>query len=133
MLDFSFILNDWAWLILRVVFGVIFVAHGKGKLFGGLSGIAQFFASVGLKPAKLLAIVVAVVEFFGGILVILGLFTQVAAFFIGIVMIVAMLKVTIKKGFIGGYEFDLILFACALALFLLGGGNFSLDQRFFSR
>ena len=133
MFDLPLVFNDWVWLILRVVFGLIFVAHGKRKLFGGLANTAQFFASIGLKPAKLLAIVVSFVEFFGGILVIIGLFTQVAAALIGVVMIVAILKVKLKKGLVDGYEFDLILLACALALFVLGGGNFSLDQRFFSR
>ncbi|MDO8435394.1 MAG: DoxX family protein [bacterium] len=133
MFDLPLIFNDWAWLILRVVFGIVFVAHGKRKLFGGLPSTAQFFASIGLKPAKFWAIIVGLTEFFGGILVILGLFTQWAALLLGVVMLVAMLKVKLKKGFIDGYEFDLLLLACAIALFVLGGGKVSLDQQLFSR
>lgn len=133
MIDIPLVFNDWAWFILRVVFGLIFVAHGRRKLFGGLAQTAQFFTSIGLKPGKFWAGLVACVEFFGGALIILGLFTQWVAILLGVIMIVAMFKVKLKKGFIDGYEFDLILFACALALFTLGGGNFSLDQSFFSR
>lgn len=116
--------------ILRIAVGVIFIAHGYPKLFKNFSGTAQFFESVGLKPSKYLAIIVGVSEFFGGIALILGFFTQIAALLIAFVMLVAMIyvkKIKFKKGLVDGYEFDLILFAAALALLFLGPGAFAID------
>ncbi|MBI5045632.1 MAG: DoxX family protein [Candidatus Niyogibacteria bacterium] len=116
--------------ILRLVLGLVFVAHGYPKLFKNFSETAGFFGMLGLRPAKFWVLVVGVVEFFGGILLLLGLFTQAAAALIAIDMIVAMLLVSRKKGFVGGYEFDLALLAMALSLLVLGSGTFAFDVMF---
>lgn len=116
--------------ILRVALGVIFIAHGYPKLFKNFSGTAQFFESIGLKPAKYLTIIVGISEFFGGIALILGFLTQIAAILIAITMFVAIVyvkKIKFKKGLVDGYELDLILFASALALIFLGPGAFAID------
>lgn len=116
--------------ILRIAVGVIFVAHGYPKLFKNFGSTVQFFESIKLKPSKYLAVIVGVSEFFSGIALILGFFTQIAALLIAIIMLVAMVyvkKIKFKKGLVDGYEFDLILFAAALSLVFLGPGAFAID------
>ena len=123
LLDYS----NFAPLILRVVLGLVFVAHGYPKLFTGFSQTAGWFDSVGIKPGKFWAFVVGAVEFFGGIALVLGFATQLAALLIAINMVVAMAKVKFKMGFVNGYELDLILLAAALSLTLTGAGAFAID------
>lgn len=117
-------------LILRLAVGIIFIFHGYPKLFKNFSGTTQFFESVNIKPAKLFTAVVGLTEFFGGVALILGFFTQVAALLIATIMLVAMVyvkKIKFKKELVDGYELDLILFAAALALLFLGPGAFAID------
>lgn len=116
-------------VFLRIGLAVVFVAHGYPKLFKkeNFLGTAQFFESINIKPGKFWVLVVGVVEFFGGILLLAGLFTQLAALLLAVNMLVAILKVKRQKGFANGYEFDLILLLSALALVVLGAGAFSLD------
>lgn len=125
-----FYLSELAPLILRLVLGAVFIAHGYPKLFKDFYGTAAFFESVGLKPAKFWVLVVGSVEFFGGILLILGLFTQAVALLIVINMLGAIWKVKFKQGFVNGYEFDLALLAMAATLFFLGAGAYSIDFPF---
>jgi len=116
--------------ILRVVLGIIFIVHGYPKLFKAYSQTVQFFESISIKPAKFWVFVVGAVEFFGGIALIVGFLTQIAAALIAINMLVATIyvkKIKFKKGLVDGYEFDLILLAAALALLFLGPGAFSID------
>ena len=116
-------------VFLRIGLAVIFIAHGYPKLFkkDNFLGTAQFFESVNIKPGKFWVIFVGVTEFFGGILLFAGLFTQLVALFLVVDMLVAILKVNLKKGLVRGYEFELILLLSALALVVLGAGAFSLD------
>ncbi|MEK7647077.1 MAG: DoxX family protein [Patescibacteria group bacterium] len=125
-----FALQALAPFVLRLVLGTVFIVHGYPKLFKNFSETAGFFGMLGLKPAKFWVLVVGITEFFGGWLLIVGLFTQVAAALIAIDMIVAILLVTRKKGFAGGYEFDLALLAMALSLLVLGPGAFAFDVMF---
>ena len=120
----------YAPLILRLVLGTIFIIHGYPKLFKEFSKTAEWFGSIGLKPGKLWVFVVGVVEFFGGILLLVGFLTQVAAILIAINMIGAMVFVKFKQGLVGGYEFDLVLLAMALALLFLGAGFYAFDYPF---
>ncbi|QYJ17111.1 Putative oxidoreductase MhqP [Rubrobacter xylanophilus DSM 9941] len=129
---------DLALLVLRLVLGVIFVAHGAQKLFGsfggpGLKGTAGFFEQLGIRPSYPMAVVVGAVEFFGGILAALGFLTPVAAVGLILVMLGAILTVHLRNGFFnqnGGYEFNLTLIGVALALLLAGAGSYSLDAAF---
>ncbi len=117
-------------LILRLALGVIFVAHGYPKLFKNFSGTVQFFESINIKPAKFFAVLTGVSEFFGGLALILGIFTQIAALLIAAVMVVATIyvkKIKFKKGLVDGYELDLILLAAALSILFLGPGALSID------
>lgn len=116
-------------LFLRVGLAVIFIAHGYPKLFKkeNFLGTSQFFESINIKPGKFWVLIVGIVEFFGGILLFAGLFTQLVALLLAIDMLVAILKVNLKKGLVHGYEFELILLLSALALVVWGAGAFSLD------
>ena len=121
-------LQPLALLVMRLALGAVMLAHGYHKVFGGLQHHAQFVASLGL-PAWT-AYLSSFTEFFGGLLVLLGLFTRVAAFAICINMSVAILKVHLHKGLIGpgGYEFPLALAALAFALIFLGAGPIAFDH-----
>ena len=70
--------------VLRLALGAVFIAHGGQKLFGlwgggGLSGTAAYFAQLGLEPAFPLAVIAGCIEFFGGLLLVAGAFTFMAA------------------------------------------------------
>lgn len=123
----------WATVPLRITLGLIFMAHGSQKLFGwfggyGLSGTAGFFEQMGLTPGIFWATLAGCGEFFGGLLVILGLLTRFGALNIAIVMLVAILKVHWPSFFApAGIEYPMALLGSALALMIAGGGKFSID------
>ena len=122
-------------LVLRVPVGIIFAAHGAQKLFGwfggyGLDGTGQFFASVGLNPGYLMALLAGLVEFLGGLVLVAGLLVRPAAAALAGAMLIAVFAVHWSKGFFasnGGYEYALALFAASLALVFSGGGRWSAD------
>jgi putative oxidoreductase len=126
----------WAPTAIRLVLGVIFIAHGAQKLFGafggpGMAGTVGFFATIGIKPALLWAWVVALAEFFGGLAVLLGLLTGVASAVFIVNMLVAIALVHWKNGFFNGdkgFEFNLSLIVMALSLIFSGPGRLSLDR-----
>lgn len=123
-------------LALRIPVGIVFAAHGAQKLFGwfggyGLEGTGQFFASVGLNPGYLLALLAGLAEFFGGLALVAGLLVRPAAAALAFAMLIAIFAVHWGKGFFaasGGYEFALALFAASLSLLFSGGGRFSVDR-----
>jgi putative oxidoreductase len=124
-------LQGWGLTILRVVVGIIFLAHGYQKLFKfGFHGVAEMFGHLGIPLPALFAVVVTLVEFVGGILLIIGFATRIAAALIAIDMVVAIFAVHLKRGFFnpGGFEYPLILLAATLCLVLAGGGAFSLKR-----
>lgn len=102
------------------------IGHGYPKVTG-ISHVVGMVTGMGL-PGWL-AYVLAAVEFLGGILIIVGLFTRCAAFAFMIDMSVAIWKVHWKNGFLhsGGYEFPLTLAAVAFALIFFGAGPIALD------
>jgi putative oxidoreductase len=121
-------LQPLALLVLRLVLGAIMTVHGYSKVFGGLSHHAQFVASLGI-PAWL-AYVSAAAEFLGGIGVIVGLLTRLAALGIVIDLSVAIGKVHWKNGFTGNgnYQFPLALAAMAVVLIFFGAGPIAMDS-----
>lgn len=128
--------NDWAPLALRLVLGLVMAGHGSQKLFGwfggyGLQATAGFFAeSLGLKPGIFWAFLAAGGEFFGGLLLIVGLATRLAAVNTAVIMIVAIITVHPSAFFLPtGMEFALSLLAMAIALTFTGGGALSADAR----
>ena len=111
-------------LLLRVVVGMVFVAHGWQK-FQNISGVGSFFASQGFPMPQLLAYLVAFVEFAGGIAVILGAFTWLAGMLLAFIMIVAIFAVKGLDKFVGGYEFELVLLGASLAIAKIHPGKYS--------
>lgn len=121
---------DVALLLLRLVLGVVFIVHGGQKLFVfGHGGIVGMFGHMGIPMPAVSAWVVPVVEFFGGIAVLIGAFTWVAAALLAIDMLGAMAFVHLKNGFFNpnGFEFPLTVFTVALALAIAGAGGWSVD------
>lgn len=118
-------------LALRMALGIIMVVHGYPKLTEGVSGLMGRVESWGW-PGWL-AYMTMITEFFGGMLLMAGLVTRLAAVFVLINMQVAMWKVHVPQGFLlpGGYEFTLMLSAAAFALIFLGPGKISLDYLIF--
>ncbi len=122
-------------LILRLVLGLSFMGHGSQKLFGlfgggGMTGTTGMMAHMGLRAPQFWAVVVALSEFGGGLLIVLGLLDPLGPLAIIGVMLVAILRVHGPKGFWnskGGFEFNLINIAAALTLALTGYGAYSLD------
>ena len=121
---------DFAPLILRVVLGLAFMAHGYPKLFTSFAGTTAFFESIGLRPAKFWVLWIGILEFVGGIFLILGLFVQPLAILFMIDMFFAILLVGRKKGFVGGWEFEATLFLIAFSLLIMGAGIFAIDYPF---
>jgi len=127
--------------ILRLVLGVVFLAHGLPKLlpvFGGSPAeTAAMFEASGLQPALLLVLFVGVIELFGGAAIILGVWTRFAAILLAINMGVAIWKIHLPHGFflnlslepgVGhGYEFAMVLLGGLVCLLLNGPGAVSID------
>jgi putative oxidoreductase len=118
-------------LVLRVVVGAIFAAHGAQKIFEfTIPGTIGSFAGMGVPFAEIAAPVVAFLELVGGILLILGFLTRPVGILLAIDMAVALLLVHLPAGLWvseGGYEFVAVLGVSALALALTGAGRFSID------
>jgi putative oxidoreductase len=123
-------------LILRIVVGALFIGHGAQKLFGiwgghGLEGTARFFEGIGLRPGRFHATAAGFNEFAGGALLLLGLFTPLAAVLLIATMTAAVVTVHGPKGpwsSDGGYEYNLVLAAVAFAVTAIGPGTLSLDN-----
>ena len=133
--------GDWVITIVRIVLGVVFFAHGAQKALGwfggaGLQSTVRVFREQLRIPAPLALLSVAA-EFLGGLGLIVGLLSRIAALGIAVVMIVALLAVHRKFGFFmnwygekqgHGIEYHILVLALALAVMIKGAGAFSLDQ-----
>jgi putative oxidoreductase len=133
--------NSAAVAILRVVLGIVFFAHGAQKMLGwfggsGFSGTMGFFANNLHIPAAFAFLAIAA-EFFGGLGLIVGLLTRIAAFGIAVNMVVAILTVHLHFGFFmnwmgaqkgEGFEYHLLVLAMTLLLMIKGGGAASVDR-----
>ena len=122
-------LARWGMLPLRIVVGLVFLMHGGQKLFVfGLSGTAGAMTQMGIPLPGLAAVVVTFVELLGGLAILTGLFTRWAGVLLAIDMAVALLKVRLGAGFIGGYELELTLLGAALTFAAVGAGGVSVDR-----
>jgi len=133
--------GDWVITIVRIVLGVVFFAHGAQKALGwfggaGLQSTVRVFREQLRIPAPLALLSVAA-EFLGGLGLIVGLLSRIAALGIAVVMIVALVAVHGKFGFFmnwygekqgHGIEYHILVLALALAVMVKGAGAFSLDQ-----
>jgi putative oxidoreductase len=133
--------NSAAIAILRVVLGIVFFAHGAQKMLGwfggyGFSGTMGMFTNALHIPAVFAFLAIAA-EFFGGLGLIVGLLTRIAAFGIAVNMVVAVLTVHIHFGFFmnwagtqkgEGFEYHLLVLAMTVLLMTKGGGAASVDR-----
>lgn len=128
-------------VILRLALGIVFFAHGSQKLLGwfggyGWAGTVGFFVKSFGIPAPLAELSI-LVEFFGGLAIILGLLTRSAALALAINVLVAMFKVHLPNGFFlnganYGIEYVFTLFMIALYLLVKGAGAFSIDKAIYN-
>jgi putative oxidoreductase len=138
--------NEWTLTVLRLVTGVVFFTHGAQKMLGwfggyGFSGTMGFFTNMMHIPAPL-ALLAILAEFLGGLGLIVGALTRIAAFGIATNMVVATLLVHSQNGFFmnwtgqqkgEGFEYHLLAIAIAIVLMVRGGGAFSVDRALTSR
>ncbi len=135
-------LNDLALLLLRLALGAVMWAHGAQKLLGlfgghGPQGFVRAVTSMGMPPA--LGWLVIAIEFFGGIAIVLGILSRLAALGFAAEMVVAVVKIHFANGFfmnwssVGGrgegYEYPLVLAVVAFTLLLTGPGRYALFGR----
>jgi putative oxidoreductase len=114
-------------VLLRIGVGIIFALHGQQKLFGmGFSGVSDAFSHMGVPMPGIMGPFVALLEFFGGIALILGLLTRLVSLGFAIDMLVAILLVKLKSGF-SHYELEFLLCMSSAALLFMGGGEFAID------
>jgi putative oxidoreductase len=115
-------LQPFALLVMRLVLGAIMIGHGYHKVFGGFHHHMEMVGSLGLPRG--MAYLSAGTEFFGGIAIVLGLFTRFFSLAFVIEMGVAIWKVHFKNGLMGnnGFEFPLALAAIGFLLMCFGGG-----------
>ena len=132
--------NDFTYTIARLVLGVVFFAHGAQKMLGwfggfGFTATMGFFTQMHI-PAPL-AFLAICAESFGGLGLIVGLLSRVAAFGIAMNMLVAILMVHIHYGFFvnwygqqkgEGFEYHLLAIALALVVMIKGAGALSIDR-----
>ncbi len=133
--------ESWSHLVVRVVLGAVFFAHGAQKMFGwfggrGLSATIGGFRQMNIPPAA--TTLAAFTECFGGLALIVGLLARPAALGLIVVMLVAIAKVHGRNGFFlnfamtpgkgHGYEFNLVLIAMALSILIGGAGVLSIDR-----
>ncbi|WP_410502011.1 DoxX family protein [Exiguobacterium acetylicum] len=125
---------DTGLLIIRLIIGLTFAAHGTQKLFGwfgghGIAGTGGWFESIGMKPGKALAITAGLAELIGGLLFAGGAFLWIAAILIIGSMLVAIVKVHGVNGYWvtqNGYEYNMALIVIALGVAMIGAGDYSL-------
>lgn len=129
---------DSGLLLLRIIAGLLFAGHGAQKLFGwfGGKGFEQHIAlmrKMNFHPAVLWGTLSACSEFFGGLGLVFGVLTPLAAAALLGPMLVAIIKVHWSKGLWasnGGFEFPLLMGTAAFAIGLVGPGLYSIDRAF---
>jgi len=123
-------LEPYAWPIVRIAAGALLMPHGWQKLSGDMAVVAVNFAKAGLEPAYALAWYIACLEFFGGLLLAIGLLTRPVAVLVLAFMAMAVFQVHWPNGFFWtakGYEYPLMWGLLALALAIRGAGPLSVD------
>ena len=117
--------------LLRIVVGVMFLMHVSVKFKLGASAVAaNIFAKNGIEPALLWTYIVMFLELFGGVCLVVGLFTRFVVAALAIEMLIALLFVHLPKGYAaaaGGYEYVLLIGAVCFVLAIRGGGPYSVD------
>lgn len=121
----------WGAALLRLSVGAIYAAHGVNKLLAiGPAGVAATLAADGIVLPGLNAWLVIAIELAGGIALLAGLRTRLAAGVLAVLMAIAVAAIRAKHGFFlpNGAEYTLLLFMASTALVLQGPGAFALDN-----
>lgn len=126
-------LSPLAPLVLRIAIGAIMLYHGINKLRGGMEGVETMFATMEAPAPSLSAPLVTAVEVIGGVALMVGLGTRLAAASLAAVLVGALFLVKADLGIISsgpmpGAELDIALLGGLVALLLLGPGNVSADR-----
>lgn len=119
---------DLSLLIVRVIVGVIFAAHGAQKLFGAFDGPGMVEAIKMMGP---IAYPVAIGEFFGGLGLVVGFLCRFSAASLIVIMIGAIATVHGKNGFFlsaGGFEYNLAFIGLLLPILLCGSGRLGIGR-----
>ena len=111
-------------LPIRILAGLTLLLHGLPKITD-ISGVQSFFPNLGLPPE--LAIPVTLLEVIGGLALLFGILTRIASGLIIIEMIGAVVVAKLSKGFVGGYELELLIVAICISLFISGPGRISIE------
>ena len=121
--------GDIAPLLLRLVVGAIFLAHGWQKFVGGVPGVEAFLGGMNFPMPGVLAVLLIAAEVIGGLFLILGAFTHLTAKVLAFVALVALVAVHLPNGFTGpgGYEFILLILVSTLSVLITGPGKYSVD------
>jgi len=125
-------LKPLALLLLRLGLGIIFIYHGFPKLFTHTHQAMQQFPHMGFPPY--FALISGIVEFFGGCLLVVGLFTRIAGLLLAGEMAIAILKVHLPQGgpmAVSNYQLPLAVAVAAFALVAVGPGAISFDRAIF--
>jgi putative oxidoreductase len=122
---------DGALLLLRCVVGAILIAHGWPKI-KNMKQTAANFDGMGFRPGALWGTLAALLEFAGGIALVAGIFVSGVSLLLALEFITIIIwKLAKRNPFVGGWEFDCLIFAAACVLFTLGAGAFSLGRILF--
>jgi putative oxidoreductase len=118
-------------LPIRILAGIAFIIHGLPKL-SDIAGTEDFFANMVGLPAAM-ALPIGLLEVIGGIALLVGVLTRVASIFFIIEMIGSTIVAKLSRGFVGGYELDLLLMAISISLLLTGPGRISVEWNVLKR
>lgn len=125
---------NWGLFSLRLGLGFIFLTHGYPKMSGVESGakasregLTNSIRRLGLPFPRETAIVIGTIQFFGGLMLLVGLGTRLAASLLAVIMLVAATRNFVEKQFLDSADFPFSLLTSLVALILLGGGAISLD------
>lgn len=117
-------------LPIRILAGILFIAHGIPKL-SDPAMTQGFFGNIGLPPE--LAIPIGLLEVIGGFALLVGVVTRIASILFIIQMIGATVLAKSSEGFVGGFELELLLISVAISLLLTGPGKISIEYDILKR
>jgi putative oxidoreductase len=113
---------DAGLLALRLGLAAVFITHGAMKLADVAATMGMFES---MELPGLLGVVVGIVELLGGVAMLLGIYMRYAGYALAVVMAGAILFVKWRMGFVGGWEFDFMLFAASLGMAWVGAGSYA--------
>lgn len=128
--------TSWVATLMRVVLGILLLAHGISKFQMGLGNVAAWFASAG--TPGFLAYIAGWLELIGGILLILGLFTRYVSVLFTVMLLGAIVMMKLPLGLLGngqmaGYELDLAYLMLTVYFIFAGPGSLSIDKVLFGK